>query len=684
MADLQIYRSGAVFRTVKIGLDTTYQGQFMGENKVLANFSSPAVIKFKQGDYIIHKGAEWRLNEMPTETRNSRNKLTYNAVFEGREYTWHNKVLMHLGVSDFSYFGTPLEFIQLFISNINEIDAGWLIGTIDNTAEPQHIQFKDVSCRQALTIAAEAFGMEFAFDNRTLNFKNTIATVVPNVTLSYGIHNGLYSLTRQPASDARVATRVYGYGSNQNIPADYRGGLSRLTFAERHIDNNISLYGVIETSVTFDDIRPERTASITGTANATTVTDSTLDFDLNSVIIKGQAKIVFKSGDLQGNEFLITSYNHATKTIKFEANKEENGRVFPSGEVKPNVGDKYTLIGIIMPQSYITAAEARVKQETINYANSIKSDNYLHQLAIDQIEAKANGLDVSLKLGYKLHVVDTEMGVDETLRVQALSYPLINPAKITATITDKVTYTRAERVRQIIAKQEEAIREIIKGSAELQRISAIRREELQSLIFDPDGYFDPNNIKPLSINTTHIAVGSRSQEYTLSVIFKPNVNGDKARIDWTAGVLTHFTIEDTIKTWNIALGSKIAMIDNTAYYIYARCSKTGTTGTVVLETTQRQVNSDPDFYYFLVGVLSSVIEDIRWPTLTYGTTEINGGFIRTGRIESNDGKAWLDLTNSSFWLGDEVNGLDWDVTERNQLTVRGRIEMASGMVWGIL
>lgn len=683
MAELKIYRNSAVYATVHIAKDTVYQGQFMGENKIVANFSHPSFIDFSRGDYIIHKGKEWRLNEVPTENKTAKNKYQYNLIFEGREYTWYDKQLIHLGVSDFTFFGTPLEIIQLLVNSINEIDPGWIIGTVDNTADPQFFSFKDQSVRQALTTAAETFKMEFQFDNRTLNFRNTIGNVVAGVTLQYGKGNGLYSLTRQPAGNASVATRVYGYGGTQNIPADYRGGLTRLTFAERKVDNNIATYGIIETSVTFDDIIPERLAAITSTANPTTITDSTLDFDLNSVMVQGQAKIVFITGDLGGNEFLITDYNHATKTIKFEANKEESGYIIPNTTVKPSVGDQYKLVGITMPQTYITAAEARLKTETTNYANSIKNPPVAFGLAIDQLQAKANGLDVSLKLGDKLHTVDMDMGIDETLRVQAFSYPLINPAEITASISDKVTYTRAERIRQIIAQQQDSIREIIKGSAELQRISSIRREELQSLVFDPDGFFKTQNIRPLSIDTNMITVGSRSQEFTLSVIFKPNFNGDANRIDWTAGVLTHFTIADTVKTWTIATGNRTALVPASSYYIYARCAKVGTTGTIVFDTVQRKVDSDATYYYFLVGVLSSVIEGIRWPTLTYGTTEINGGFIRTGRIESNNGKAWLDLTNSKFYLGDSSKGLDWDVTTPGQLTIRGVVFADDVIVGGM-
>lgn len=647
MAELVIYREGGEHATVHIGESVRRQWKLMGENKIVAPFSHPTALNFDLGDYIMHRGQQWRLNTPPSETKVARNRYEYELVFEGREYTWHNKQVMHLGMTDFSFFGTAREVLQLIVDNINEIDPVWALGFIEET-EPRHFEFSNQSCAQALSSSVESVGLEYNFEGTSLTVRQSIGDILEGIVLSYGKGNGLYSLTRQPVSDGNVATRVYGYGSVENIPAGYRGGMQRLTFAERKVENNIDIYGIIETAVIFDDIRPERTGDVTATSNATSVTDSTLDFDLNSVIIDGQAKIVFKTGALAGNEFEIASYDHGTKNIKFLPNQEESGYVLPNETVKPSVGDQYTLVGIFMPQSYIDAAEAKLKTRTQEYAESVKHPALAYSLDIDVLQARAKGLDVNLNIGDKIRATDAEMNIDVILRAQSISYPLINEAKISATINDKATYSVSERIRKEIASHGSEIREISKRSSELQRTNAIRRKELQSLIFDPDGYFDADNIRPLSIETTHIAVGSRSQEFSLSVIFRPNYNGDPNSIMWTSGALTHFTIADNIRVWNIATGVRSGLTAGTAYYIYARCSRSSNEGTIVFDTEQRKIDSDADYYYFLIGVLSSVIDGIRWPTLTYGTTEINGGFIRTGRIVSNDGNTWFDLNTGEF------------------------------------
>ncbi|MEB3374411.1 hypothetical protein SFC43_18240 [Bacteroides sp. CR5/BHMF/2] len=82
-------------------------------------------------------------------------------------------------------------------------------------------------------------------------------------------------------------------------------------------------------------------------------------------------------------------------------------------------------------------------------------------------------------------------------------------------------------------------------------------EELRTMVYDTDGYFDPENIKPNSIDTNMLTVGSKSQQFVLiDVILQANVNGISNRFDASAGVLAHLTIDDEIiKHWNMAAGS---------------------------------------------------------------------------------------------------------------------------------
>src|SRR5690606_38114545 len=112
----------------------------------------------------------------------------------------------------------------------------------------------------------------------------------------------------------------------------------------------------------FENIYPTPTGAITAIgANELEFRDSTLDFDINDHLTGSSAVISFTSGQVSGREFTISSYNHATKTfVIHRAEDSAYSEGVPNATLKPAVGDKYVLLNINLPQSYITANENRL------------------------------------------------------------------------------------------------------------------------------------------------------------------------------------------------------------------------------------------------------------------------------------------------------------------------------------
>ena len=53
-------------------------------------------------------------------------------------------------------------------------------------------------------------------------------------------------------------------------------------------------------------------------------------------------------------------------------------------------------------------------------------------------------------------------------------------------------------------------------------------------------------------------------------------------------------------------------------------------------------------YYFLVGILHSVVDGVRVLSITIGTTTISGGLVRTGIISSLDGLTSFNLNTGEI------------------------------------
>ena len=117
------------------------------------------------------------------------------------------------------------------------------------------------------------------------------------------------------------------------------------------------------------------------------------------------------------------------------------------------------------------------------------------------------------------------------------------------------------------------------------------------------------------------------------------------------------------------------------YYLFAKCSKSGENGVWYL--TQEQLKfeptSDPNNYYFQVGIISKLYADDNFRDFqtTYGFTRINGNTITTGRIITSDGECYLDLDGNKFRIGDSTSSIDWNVSAKSRLTLKN-VSVASG------
>lgn len=675
MTQLTILRNGLAQFSVAIDERTVLTHKLMGEHRIAVQTITNAPIDIQIGDYIEYEGERYYLNSAPALEKVNNFTYSYRMDFEGEIYFLYNKLFMDEGQSDFSYHGTPNDFLQLLLTNINAIQPGWSIASVD-IAEPQTLTFSDDTCRTALTRIAEAFDMEYRLAGKAIYLQTSVG-VATVLQFEYGRGKGLYSITRTTVDEKSLLTRVFGFGARKNLGPDYRNGSTRLVFENRYLENNQALYGVREGAVTFDDVYPNRTGSVTA-VNANDpfkFVDDTLDFDLNDQLIEGTvAKVVFKTGSLAGYEFELKRYLNSFKTIELLPFEEDNGYQLPNTNFRPAIGDDYTLVDIEMPQTYIDAAETLLEQRTQEYIDENSVPRVTYAIELDEKYVKTNGID--LKIANLVNIQDADLGIDAQIRVTQVSFPLVNKYQIEAVISDTVPYTIQERLIATTVDNNVLTKNIDRRRAELARRTAARFRNLQDLVFDPDGYFDPENIKPLSIETLMLSVGAKSQNFGLAgVAISPNHAGDENELNITGGQMIHYelNIEGLGYVWNIDPRTFPGLDPAKYYYVYAKCSKTALTGVWELSEVPRLTEDEPGQYLFNLGVLYAVVDGRRDFDFTNGMTYIAGDTITTGTIKSIDGLNFFDLSGGRFKIGNSQSSLDYGVTQPNQVTLKGSI-----------
>jgi len=698
--DLDIYRGTSIWLTIRIDDNTRLIRQLLGEDIIRSSFNSHIFLDIDIGDYIVYDGVIYHVNNLPNIKKNSTNSFDYDITFESEYYELlKTQFLDSDGNSDFYLVGNLETFIDLVVTNMNREHLDWARGTCDQTnADYKLLSFSKNNCMQVLQKLCEEFEGEFYFEfdldyeegaklpyypagEAVIGYKPAaeaehgykpaefiIYTYTKDICftdkagsdsgLTFKYKQGLRNIHRTTLSEKNIITRLYAFGSRKNLASDYRDHSRRLKFVsdgKSYLEKNIDKYGTVEHTEIFNEIYPHREGTISAVdgGNITKFSDSGMDFNLNDYLLSGvTAKLHFNSGNLGGYEFEVSNYNNTTKEFTIIAFRDEQGYEMPNATLKPGVGDKYVLIDIFLPQSYIDTAETALQAKAQTYLNDNCEPRVTYILEPDWRYFKTHLIE--LKAGDFIAIEDTDLGIDIMTRIVELTKSVANKYKYTLKLTD---HLEVQLIQRLYDEQEDLKEKIEIGEG--GNIIRSRRnwktsEELRTMVFDTDGYFDMGKIRPESVETSMLSVGSKSTQFILSgVEIEGNYTSDVSKFHASAGSLIHLSIADEIRTWTLSENSQNSLVDETAYYIYAKCTKEpGYTGQIVVDETQRKFDDDETYYYFLIGVLHSVVDSVRGVSLTYGQTIINGKFIRTGKIESTDASVYFDLDNNTLMLPD--------------------------------
>lgn len=611
--------------------------------------------------------------------------------------------------------------------------------------EAKTIQFSGVNCLQALQTLcnSEQFNLEFQITQdkgvRTIHIGKFGKRINPPSGADFfewGKGNGLYNLKEQKIDDKAIITRLWAEGGTTNIRSNYREYSERLQLpypqrknqyehtlsdgtvvkvgsetigiaddAKRYIEDAElrDKIGSEEDVKTYDNIYPTRTGTVTAVVadDICAFIDDTMDFDLNKKDDKGtvylvdgtSAKITFTSGRLAGQQFELEAkggYNHETKKFRIIPFTDNRGLTIPSTETqdayKIEVGNTYKITDIYLPESYEQKAEEALWYAAMEDFKTATQAKAQYTLTLDRLyflQELSRDTDTSVfEVGDYVPVKDTRFGIEKQMRIQKVTRNLLLEQDYQITLADTTAVSiQAQTVLTVIEHEN------IINNNRLRDLNKARRgwrttEDLRNMVYDTDGYFDTDNIKPKSIDTNMLTVGAKSQQFVLSgCVLQANFGGNPNMFVATAGILSHLTIDnDKIRNWQMNEAS-FKLQSTGGYYLFAKCSKSGENGVWYL--TQEQLKfeptSDPNNYYFQVGIVSSLYADDNFRDFqtTYGFTRINGNTITTGRIITSDGECYLDLDGNKFRIGDSTSSIDWNVSAKSRLTLKN-VSVASG------
>lgn len=423
--ELTIYnKTGEVKKIVSPNSNSEWTEEVGVEHVVSVTFSTWEFFILSVGDYILVDDRKFSVKKEYRPKQSNTQKYTYNISFYGREHDMEDILFCRLNQGDddlesvFAYDGTPLEFLQKLVDNMNRNTDGvlWRVGEAI-TADRQNINFNGVYCWDAASEIAKVFETEWWMDGEYLNISKCERG--EKVELGYG--EGLKSgLSQEENTNAiKWFTRLIPVGSSKNIdPSVYGYSTLQLPSRAKYIDLNTNL-GLKEhrEEAAFANIFPHRTGTIssirseektneeTGDFTIYYVSDADLPFNPDDYMIPGkEISMTFDSGDLSGRTFECVWHNDEKEFEIINTYPDEDTQI-PGGNLIPQVGDTYVLTDIRMPDSYYPVAEEQYKQAVDDFLEEYSKDVSIYTGETDYIYVDAN--NVPLLLGQRVRLNST-------------------------------------------------------------------------------------------------------------------------------------------------------------------------------------------------------------------------------------------------------------------------------------
>lgn len=492
-----IFRNNILVANVK-PLDTSVLSQKRQQEDIIKlNFILNTFVEIRIGDYIYFEKNNqfYYLHKLPRVVESPKN-YKYDCIFEGPIHSLKETKIFLTTPKDEGFYrdykfpltGNAETFLNFIVDNLNRNGGSYTVGAFKNTST-ETVDFNNFNAFEAISTISEILGFDWYIEGNVLNFD--AKDITSQFTFQVGRKVGFTELTRARVSSEDIETVVYGYGSTLNLPprtADegitYESTLlteNRLVFVgddgESKLSKNTESYGEIESIQEFDTIYPEFTGDVTGLFTSVfSFYDTTINFDIESYKLSGiTPKITFLTGKLIGLTFNI-SFDYATNLVTMDPYTDESGE-YPNDIIFAEVGDRYKLFDIFLPESYIDDARVRLQEATQTYLDkqSKPLESYNGDIDREFIEL----YQIVLDLGIFIRVISFPFGIDNLYAINELTQKITDPNDYKITFGDILPKSLLATLKVSNFSTEQSIYNVQKNSVTNTQVTNIIGEDLE-------------------------------------------------------------------------------------------------------------------------------------------------------------------------------------------------------------
>lgn len=527
--------------------------------------------------------------------------------------------------------------------------------------------------------------------------------------------------------DGEYFSDEYGYSTEKGVAmsTDIRGYSVSLASASDD---------VIEDSLSLEEVYPSREGEVTEVLFWDTklreyvdkeditdwddiqidIVDETIPdtLDYAALLMDGEnaMTMIFQGGMLVARELEVAYYHTSfggKPAKRFEIIKEAfDGQMMPSEYFLPDVGDKYAVFEIMLPQEYFAAktadtehagkyiysgAEYKALRQAAQYLYKNRNAKYTFKGVLDGIYAKRNWSNIAdnIVIGGKIRFTDASVvgeDVHYDLRIASVKESINNPHSPTIELTDEEVYSTsglASSLRKLKGDEVHAASEH-RAAIDYAKRGFRDAKETSSMLEAAFAGAWGSSVNPVTVQTMQLLAGDEQLQIKfweeaecVNVISTPVAeNVGAARLECLDAYIQHLTWDvadsDVLTTarpytsyhrWHISGKNFLfsALEPELAYYLYASCTPEAAGSRTTVNEATYEVRPTPapagivdGKVWYLIGILNSERDGTRGYSSVYGYTEILPNQITTSLIKNANGDSYFDLEGNKFKLGDKL------------------------------
>lgn len=291
-----------VAQTVTIATvhELEYHAEWMGDEYVTVTVKSPTPIDFHFGDYLIYRSEYFRINYDPNVVKKAAlekfgegftydNIKLYSDASKTKDIDFKDVVLnpesaantqVYTSLSEFSFYAASVEDLaDRLQANLNRESSGWRVltpslsrclqrdidisdwnkyYTVDGVQGETDVNIEitvEDKCWQVVKMSYEKFGLAYCITGRTIVIGGD--PVKADHIFRYGKNNGLYEVERTSDENQEIVTKLFAYGSEQNLPLNYYANIGKKAFisGKKYVPGPGMTGYYVHTDITYSSIR---------------------------------------------------------------------------------------------------------------------------------------------------------------------------------------------------------------------------------------------------------------------------------------------------------------------------------------------------------------------------------------------------------------------------------------------